>query len=119
MPYRHLMHLQSYTVKPNCFQCTSTHYGFSFTDTDTNYSTTLQLFYGSLDFVRDYTGKPVTKRYYQEGKTNLDLLEQEMMSGSGTSWAKCKSAPQLRQITMPASHQLVFTGWMPFLPLNC
>ena len=30
------------------------------------------------------------------------------MSGSGTSWAICKSAPRSRQITMPASHQSVF-----------
>ena len=27
---------------------------------------------------------------YQKGKTNLDLLEQEIMSGSGISWAICK-----------------------------
>ena len=30
---------------------------------------------------------------HQKGKTNLDLLEQEIVSGSGISWAKCKSAP--------------------------
>ena len=30
---------------------------------------------------------------YQKGKTNLDLLEQEIVSGSGISWAICKSAP--------------------------
>jgi len=29
---------------------------------------------------------------YQKGKTNLDLLEQEIVSGSGISWAICKSA---------------------------
>jgi len=28
----------------------------------------------------------------QEGKTNLDLLEQEIVSGSSISWAICKSA---------------------------
>jgi len=28
---------------------------------------------------------------YLEGKTNLDLLEQDIVSGSGISWAKCKS----------------------------
>jgi len=33
------------------------------------------------------------KRYNQEGKTNVDLLEQEIVSGSGISWAICKSAP--------------------------
>jgi len=30
-------------------------------------------------------------------KTNLDLLEQEMVSGSGICWAICKSAPHPRQ----------------------
>jgi len=41
---------------------------------------------------------------YQKGKTNLDLLEQETVSGSGISGAVCKSAPCSRQITMPAPH---------------
>jgi len=48
---------------------------------------------------------------YQKGKTNLDLLEQETVSGSGISWAICKSAARLRQITMPASQHSVF--YMP------
>jgi len=30
---------------------------------------------------------------YQKGKTNLDLVEQEIVSGSGISWAICKYAP--------------------------
>ena len=30
------------------------------------------------------------------------------MSGSGISWATCKSAPRPRQITMPAPHNSVF-----------
>jgi len=30
---------------------------------------------------------------YQKGKTNLDLLKQEIGSGSGICWAICKSAP--------------------------
>jgi len=30
---------------------------------------------------------------YQKGKTNLDLLEQEMVSGGGICWAICKSVP--------------------------
>jgi len=39
---------------------------------------------------------------YQKGKTrkvktNLDLLEQEILSGSGICWAICKSAPHPRQ----------------------
>jgi len=36
------------------------------------------------------------------------LLEQETVSGSGISWAICKSAFRSRQITMPAPHQSVF-----------
>ena len=60
---------------------------------------------------------------YQKGKTsqvktNLDLLEQEIVCDSGICWAICKSAPHPRQITMPTSHHSVFTGRMPFLPPN-
>ena len=44
------------------------------------------------------------------------LLNQETISGSGISWAICKSAP--REITMPAPQQSLFTGQMPFLPSN-
>jgi len=55
---------------------------------------------------------------YQKGKTNLDLLKQETVSGSGISWAVCKRAPRSRLITTPAPHHSVFTGWMPFLPFN-
>jgi len=36
------------------------------------------------------------------------LLEQETVSGSGISWAMCKSAPRSRQITMPAPHYSSF-----------
>ena len=48
---------------------------------------------------------------YQKGKINLDftiLLKQETVSGSGISWAICKSAPRSRQITMPAPHHSSF-----------
>ena len=55
---------------------------------------------------------------YQKGKTDLDFLKQETVSGSGISWAVCKSAPRSRQITMPATHCSVFTNRMPFLPPN-
>ena len=44
------------------------------------------------------------------------LLKQETVSGSGISWAVCKSAPCSRQIAMPAPHHSVSTGWMPFQP---
>ena len=36
------------------------------------------------------------------------LLKQETVSGSGISWAICKSAPRSRQITMPTPHRSVF-----------
>jgi len=45
--------------------------------------------------------------WYQKGKTNRILLKQETVSGSGISWAICKSAPCSRQITMPAPHRSV------------
>ena len=35
-------------------------------------------------------------------------LKQYTVSGSGTSWAICKSAPRSRQITTPAHHHSVF-----------
>jgi len=38
----------------------------------------------------------------------MDLLEQEIMSGSGISWATCKSALHPRQITTPTSQHSVF-----------
>jgi len=46
------------------------------------------------------------------------LMKQETVSGSGISWAICKSALRSRQITMPAPHHSAFTGRMPFLPPN-
>ena len=46
--------------------------------------------------------------WYQKGKPIWILLKQETVSGSGISWAICKSAPCSRQITMPAPHHLVF-----------
>ena len=46
-------------------------------------------------------------------------LKQETVSGSGISWAICKSASRSGQITMPAPyHSSFFTGRMPFLPPN-
>ena len=45
---------------------------------------------------------------YQKGRTIWILRKQETVSGSGVSWAICKSAPRSRQITMPAPHHSVF-----------
>jgi len=43
----------------------------------------------------------------QKGKTNLDLLKQETVSGSGISWLIRKSEPHPRQVTMPALQHLI------------
>ena len=45
---------------------------------------------------------------YQKGKTNLDFTEEETVSGSGISWAICKSASCPRQIITPAPNHSVF-----------
>jgi len=55
---------------------------------------------------------------YQKGKINLDFTKQETVSGSGISWAICKSATISKQTTTPAPHHSVFTGRMPFLLPN-
>ena len=38
------------------------------------------------------------------------------MSGSGISWATCKSASSSRQVTTPTPYRSLFTGRIPFLP---
>ena len=45
---------------------------------------------------------------YQKIKPIWILLKQETVSGSGISWAICKSAPRSRQITTPVPHHSVF-----------
>jgi len=45
-------------------------------------------------------GEPVTETGF--------YCEQETVSGSGISWAICKSAPRCRQITTPAPHHSGF-----------
>ena len=65
-------------------------------------------------FFQDYPGEPVPAKV----KPIWILLKQETVSGSGISWAICKSAHHSRQITMPAPHHSVFKGRMPFLPPN-
>ena len=49
------------------------------------------------------------------------LLKQETVSGSGISWAICKSAPRSRQITTPTPHRSVFflqAGCPSYCPTN-
>ena len=67
-----------------------------------------------LEFVRDHPGEQVRGKT-RKIKTNLDLLEQEIVSGSGICWAICKSAPHPRQPRQHPTTQF-FAGRMPFLP---
>jgi len=51
---------------------------------------------------------------YQKGKTSVCIvLKQETVSGSGISWAICKSAPRSRQITTPTPHPSVCFFYRP------
>jgi len=45
---------------------------------------------------------------YQKGKAIGILPKQQTVSGSGISWARCKSAPYSRQTTMPAPSKKFF-----------
>ena len=51
---------------------------------------------------------------YQKVKPIWILLKQETVSGSGISWATCKSVHSSRQTTTPAPHHSVFLqAWCP------
>ena len=54
-----------------------------------------------------FSGTTRVSRYHK-GKPIWILLKQHTVSGSGISWAICKSAPRSRQITTPAPHHSVF-----------
>jgi len=71
-------------------------------------TTTLLLHSFNGLFFQDNLGKPAPEKLNHYGKTNLHLLEQETVIGSGISWAICKSAPRLRQITIPAPRPSIF-----------
>ena len=76
----------------------------------TDYNTHTHLFNGP------FSGTTRVSQY-QKSETNLDLLKQDTLSGSGISWAICESASHSRQITMPVPHHSsFFKGQMPFLP---
>ena len=45
---------------------------------------------------------------YQKGEPIWILLKQETVSGSGISWAVCRSASRSREITTPAPYHSVF-----------
>jgi len=66
---------------------------------------TLWQFY--LVYVHTHTHTDV-QRPFVRVKPVWILLKQETVSGSGISWAICKSEPRSRQITTPAPHRSVF-----------
>jgi len=59
-----------------------------------DYHTHTQPFYSPLwIFFWGYPSEMAPERLNHEGKTNLDLLKQEIMSGSGISWANLNLDP--------------------------
>jgi len=66
----------------------------------------IHLFYNFTTYLT-LTGSTRVSRY-QKIKTNLDLLEQEIVSGSCISYAICKSASRSKQMTTQAPHHSVF-----------
>ena len=75
----------------------------------------------SILYIHPFNGPlPGTTRVsrYWKGKTNLDFTEARDSEWQWHQLAICKSAPCSRQITTPAPHHSVFTGWMPYLPPN-
>jgi len=56
--------------------------------------------------------------WYQKGKTNLDLLEQERVSGSGISWAIYESVPRTRQTTRIPTLSFLQAGCPSCHPTN-
>jgi len=58
--------------------------------------------------VHIHFGNHVLERHLHTKPMGAICMEQETVSGSGISWAICKSAPRSRQITMPVPHRSVF-----------
>jgi len=82
-----------------------------FTETHTTHNTTVLLLFWNM------SGATRVSRY-QKGKTrkvkaNLDLLEQEIVSGSGICWAICKSAPPPRQPRQHPDHSVFLQAGCP------
>jgi len=96
------LHMAQLMPLPLTISCSSTH------------TTVLLLFWNlsGTTWVSSYQ-KCKTRKV----KTNLDLLEQEIVSGSGICWAICKSALHPGQPRQHPTTQF-FTGRMPFLPPN-
>jgi len=68
---------------------------------NTNEETHTHLFNGPFPGLPRWAGNRKVKQVWI-------LLKQDTVTGSGISWAICKSAPRSRQITMPAPHHSSF-----------
>jgi len=98
------LHYRSHTQErpfycnfPDCYKAFNTIYRYTHTHTHTTVLQSCWILCGTTRV-----------SWHQKGKTSLDLVEQEIVNGSGISWAICKSAPWPRHVTTPASHQSVF-----------
>ena len=70
----------------------------------------------TTNLFNDLLSRTTSISRYQKGKTSLHLNEARddgVLGCSGISWTICKqSATRCRQITTPALHHSIFTGWM-------
>ena len=73
-------------------------------------SSSIQCFDDSTECVHTYIHPLNVWAGARKVKPIWILLKQGTVSGSGITWAVCKSAPRSRQITMPAFHHWVFYG---------
>ena len=68
------------------------------------------------------SSRTIGVRWYQKGKTSLDLNEardDSVLGCSGIGWFNCKqSAPRSRQTTTLAPHHSIFTDRMLYLTPN-
>jgi len=87
-------------------------------DSETSILTQLLLADGLCRVARGPFSGSTRVSWYQKRNTNLDFCEARTVSGSGISWAVCKSAPRSRQIPRQHPTTQSFTGRMPFLPPN-
>ena len=65
-------------------------------------------------FNGQFSGTTQVSRY-QKGKNNLDFTEARDSEWQWHQLGHMQVCISPRQITTPASHHSVFTGWMPFL----
>ena len=64
--------------------------------------------YTHTPFNGPFSGTTQVSRYQKGKKSIWILVKQETVSGSGISWAICKSAPCSRQTTTPAPHRCFY-----------